>query len=106
MTRYMFHGSYTAAGAVGALKDGGTGRLNAVNDLITSLGGSIESFYWALGKDDFYLIADVPDSHAAAALAMAVASAGSVTITTAELFDIAAMDDIVSRRGVYRAPGA
>jgi uncharacterized protein with GYD domain len=102
----MFHGSYTAAGGVGVLKDGGTGRMNAVKATVESVGGTLETIYWALGKDDFYLVADLPDSHAAAALSLAVASTGAVTVTTAELFTAADVDDIVSRRANYRAPGA
>ena len=105
MTKYMFHGSYTAAGAAGVLSDGGTGRHKAVAALVESVGGSLESLYWAMGKDDFYLVADMPDSHAAVAASVAVAASGAVGITTAELFTVADMDDIVSRRASYRAPG-
>ena len=43
MPKYMLHGSYTAAGAAGVLKDGGSGRLNAIEALAASDGGTIES---------------------------------------------------------------
>ena len=42
----------------GVLKDGGTGRRKAVDALAKSLGGSVESMYWAFGSDDFFVIAD------------------------------------------------
>jgi uncharacterized protein with GYD domain len=80
--------------------------MQAVQDLVGSVGGSVELFYWATGKDDYYLVASMPDAHAALAVSIGISATGSVTATTAELFDAAAMDDIVSRRMSYRAPGA
>ena len=62
MAKYLFHGSYTRDGIKGVLKDGGTGRRKAVDALAESLGGTVESMYWALGKDDFYVIANLPDN--------------------------------------------
>jgi len=106
MPKFLFHGSYTAAGAAGLLKDGGSGRLTAIEALATSLGGSIESCYWALGKDDFYIVAELQDNKAAAALSLTVGSTGAVTISTAELFSAADVDEIAARRATYRAPGA
>jgi uncharacterized protein with GYD domain len=106
MPKFMFHGSYTAAGAAGVLKDGGAGRLKAIEALATSVGGSIESAYWATGKDDFYITADLPDNKAAAALSLTVGASGAATITTAELFSASDLDEIVGRRVTYRAPGA
>ena len=106
MPKFMFRGSYTAAGAAGVLKDGGSGRRKAIEALAASLGGSIDAFYWAMGADDFYLTVDLPDTKAAAALSMTVGASGSVTITTAELFSAADVDEIVARHPTYRAPGA
>jgi uncharacterized protein with GYD domain len=106
MTKFMFHGSYTAAGAAGVLKDGGSGRLKAIEALAASLGGSVDSAYWAMGADDFYITADLPDNKAAAVLSMTVAASGAVTITTAELFSAADVDELVRRRVEYRPPGA
>jgi uncharacterized protein with GYD domain len=106
MGKFMFHGSYTAAGAAGVLKDGGSGRRKAIEAVATSLGGSIESVYWATGADDFYIIADLPDTKASAALSLTVGASGAATVTTAELFSAADLDEIVGRRATYRAPGA
>jgi len=50
MAKYLFHGSYTESGIKGVLKDGGTGRRKAVDALAKSLGGTVESMYWAFGK--------------------------------------------------------
>ena len=56
MAKYLVRASYTAEGAKGLLKDGGTKRVQVVKDFITGVGGSLESFYFALGADDVYII--------------------------------------------------
>ena len=83
MAKYLFRASYTASGAAGLLKEGGSGRAKAVTALAASVGGSVETMYWALGGDDFYVIADLPDAAAAAALSLAVGASGAASITTA-----------------------
>ena len=40
MPKYLFTGSYTAEGARGVLKEGGSGRREATEKLVASLGGS------------------------------------------------------------------
>jgi uncharacterized protein with GYD domain len=106
MAKYMIHGSYTATGAAGVLKDGGTGRLKAITDLAASVGGSVESAYWALGPEDYYIVVELPDSKAAAAVSLATAGSGAVRLSTAEVFSASDVDEIVSRRATYRPPGA
>jgi len=106
MAKFMIHGSYTATGAAGVLKDGGAGRMKSITALATSLGGSIESAYWALGPEDFYIVVDLPDTKAAAALSLTVAGSGAVRLSTSELFSAADVDEIVSRHGTYSPPGS
>lgn len=106
MPKYMFHGSYTATGAAGVLKDGGAGRMTAINALADSVGGSVESAYWAMGADDYYIVVDLPDAKAAAALSLTVAASGAARISTSELFTASDVDEIAARRVTYRAPGA
>ena len=48
-------------GAKGLIKEGGTGRRAAVIKATEALGGKLESFYFAYGEDDAYLIVDMPD---------------------------------------------
>jgi uncharacterized protein with GYD domain len=105
MPKYMFRASYTAAGAAGVLKDGGSARAKAVETLVKSVGG-VEAMYWVMGADDFILIADAPDSAAAAAASLTVGASGAASITTSELFTAADVDVIVKRRVKYRAPGS
>ena len=106
MAKFMFHGSYAASGAAGVLKDGGAGRLKAIEAVAASLGGSVESAYWALGPEDFYIVAELPDSKAAAALSLTVGGSGAASLSTAELFSAADVDEIVSRRATYSPPGS
>ena len=106
MPKYMFRASYTAAGAAGVLKDGGSARAKAVEALVKSVGGKVEAMYWVMGADDFILIADAPDSAAAAAASLTVGASGAASITTCELFTAADVDAIAKRRVKYRAPGS
>ena len=105
MAKYLFHGSYTQAGIQGVLKDGGTGRRKAVDALAKSLGGTVESMYWAFGKDDFYVIADLPSHAAAAALVATTGASGSVSISTVVLLTAEDVDAATALHPDYRAPG-
>ncbi len=67
MPKYLITGSYTAEGAKGVIAEGGSGRVAAVTKLIASLGGTVESFYFGFGSDDFYVTADLPGHIAAPA---------------------------------------
>jgi uncharacterized protein with GYD domain len=106
MTKFLIRASYTAAGAAGVLKEGGSGRSKAIDALVKSVGGTIESTYWALGADDFFCICDMPDAAAAAALSLTDGASGAATVSTTQLFTAAEVDDIVRRRVEYRPPGA
>jgi uncharacterized protein with GYD domain len=105
MGKYLFHGSYTEAGVKGLLKDGGSGRHEAVGKLMKSLGGKMESFYFAFGGSDFYVIAELPDNQAAAAGSLLVAAAGGARATTVVLLSPKEIDEAVGRTADYRPPG-
>ena len=53
MAKYLFQGSYTVEGLRGVLREGGTKRRETVNQSVQALGGSLETFYYAYGGDDF-----------------------------------------------------
>jgi uncharacterized protein with GYD domain len=65
-------GTYTEQGLKGLLKEGGSKRREAVEQLTKGVGGKLEVFYYAFGGDDFFIIVDVPSSVDAAAVAMTV----------------------------------
>ena len=66
MPKYLFEVSYTPAGAAGLMRDGGTKRRAAAAELVESLGGSMETMYFAFGDRDAYAIIDLPNQAAAA----------------------------------------
>ena len=49
MPKYMFEGRYTAEGARLAMQEGGSARRAAVAKMAESVGGKLESFYFAFG---------------------------------------------------------
>jgi uncharacterized protein with GYD domain len=105
MPRYLWKVSYTIEGAKGLLAEGGSSRRATVQKLVKSMGGKLVSFDFALGEDDAYVIAEVPDVTAVAAVSLAVAAAGGARVTTVELLTPAQMDDAVGKNVVYRAQG-
>ena len=66
MPKYLITGSYTTQGVKGVMAEGGSGRVAAVRRLIESLGGTLESMYFAFGSDDWYITVDLPNNAAMA----------------------------------------
>ncbi len=106
MPQYMFHGSYTVEGLKGVIKDGGTGRKNAVKQLVESVGGKLEAMYFAFGNDDWYIIADLPDAESAVAIAATTVSSGAVNLQTIVLLTPEQVDTAMKKAVKYRRPGA
>lgn len=105
MAKYLIEGSYTTEGIKGVLKEGGSGRKKAVEDALRSMGGKLESMYYAFGDTDAYVIFDAPDNISAAALAMGVASTGLVGVKTTVLLTIEETDQATKKTFSYRGPG-
>jgi uncharacterized protein with GYD domain len=106
MPKFMIKASYTAEGARGLIKEGGTGRRAAVQKLIEGVGGKVESLYFAYGDADVYAIVDVPDATSGIALSLAVNASGAVHLTTIPLITAEEMDAASKKSAPYRAPGA
>jgi uncharacterized protein with GYD domain len=106
MPKYLISGNYTRTGIQGVLAEGGSGRRDAVEKLASSLGGSLESFYFAFGGDDFHVTVDLPSNEAAASVAMTIAAAGSVSARTVVLLTPEEVDAATKISPSYRAPGA
>lgn len=105
MARYLWQVSYTPEGIRGLLKEGGTSRAAAIARLAETHGGKVESFDFAFGDDDVYLIAELPGQVEAAAIALAVAASGAATIKTIVLLTPAEIDAAAKVDVGYRAPG-
>ncbi len=83
-------------------------RAAVVGEAAQSVGGRLESYYWMLGQYDGLAILDMPDSAAAARLAMTVSSTGAFThLETHELFSAEPVLHLLQgAEGVeYAAPG-
>jgi len=86
-------------------------RLAAVREMAQTVGGDVESLYFMFGAKDGFVIVDVPDAAAAAAVAIAVSSTGAVqNLETHELIAPGDLGGVLERAGTakggYRPPGA
>jgi uncharacterized protein with GYD domain len=106
MARYLIRATYTAEGARGLIKEGGSSRRSTLEQLIKKIGGNLEAFYFAFGEDDVYVIADLPDNVTAAAVGLAVSGSGSVRTRTVVLLTPEEIDEATKKSVEYRAPGA
>ncbi len=105
MPKYLLHAKYNAEGARGLLKDGGTKRKNAADDLVKSVGGKLEAFYFAFGDDDAYVVVDAPDNATVAAASLAVGSSGLVSTKTTVLLTPEELDQVAKKSPKYSPPG-
>ncbi len=105
MPKFLFEARYTADGAKGLEKEGGTSRREAVKKHLQEVGGTLECMYFAFGDVDGYVIVDLPDQVSAAALALAVNKSGAISTKTVVLLTPEELDQ-ASRKAVhFRAPG-
>jgi uncharacterized protein with GYD domain len=106
MPKYLIEASYSTEGAKGVAAKGGTARREAVEQLIAANGGKIESFYFAFGDADVYVISDLPSNEAAAAVALSVNQSGSTRLRTVVLLTPEQMDAAAKMAPEYRPPGS
>lgn len=105
MPKYMFHAHYSADGARGLLREGGTSRRTAVEAAVRSLGGTLEAFYFAFGDTDAYAIVDLPDNASAASLSLTISAGGSGAVHVTVLITPEEADRAVRLSPAYRPPG-
>jgi uncharacterized protein with GYD domain len=106
MAKYMLIANLTAEGSKGLLKEGGTGRVEALKQLVGSVGGTADAVYWGFGTDDFYAIVDLPSNAAAAAASLAAAASGATKPRTVVLLTAEDMDAASQMSPQFRPPGA
>jgi uncharacterized protein with GYD domain len=106
MPKFLIKASYTTDGVRGLLKEGGTARRAAVTKLVEGLGGKVESFYYAYGENDAYVITDLPDAATGIAVSLAVNASGAVRLSTIPLITPEEIDAASKKSVGYRAPGA
>jgi uncharacterized protein with GYD domain len=105
MPKFLTLASYTSDGTKGVLRDGGSKRRAAAEELVKGLGGRLEAFYFAFGDTDAVVIADLPDATSAAALSLAVNASGMVAAKTVVLMTPEEMDQATKKQVSYRPPG-
>jgi uncharacterized protein with GYD domain len=106
MAKYLVEASYTREGVAGLQAKGGSSRRDAVAEMASKLGGQLESFYFGFGDRDAYVVVDLPDNEAAAAVALAVNASGGATTKTIVLLTPEQVDEAAERSVDYRPPGS
>src|SRR4051812_32051637 len=96
MPKYLLQVNYTLDGVRGVMDKGGSARKAAAQAAAKSLGGKLDSFYFAFGDTDVFPVAALPDNTAAAALALAVTAGGGATVRTVPLLTVDDIDGATS----------
>jgi uncharacterized protein with GYD domain len=103
--KFLFEASYTLDGVRGLQSEGGSSRRDAVAKAAESVGGRLESFYYAFGDRDAFVVMDLPDNESATAVALTVNASGGATTRTVVLMSPEEVDAAAKRSITYRPPG-
>ncbi|MEO6857505.1 MAG: GYD domain-containing protein [Solirubrobacteraceae bacterium] len=106
MAKFLVKASYTAEGAKGVQSAGGTSRRDVVAKMAEGLGGRLESFYFAFGETDAYVVLELPDNVSAAAASIAVNTSGGATSEVVVLLAPEDIDAAAKLSVDYRPPGS
>ena len=106
MPKFLVQAKYTSEGTEGLLESSASERRKAVEQLMSALGGKLETFYFTFGNDDAIIIVDLPSTEAALTAAFAVRASGMVQSSTTPLITIDEADRAIERHVTYRPPGA
>ena len=105
--KFLLTAEYNAAGAAGAIKDGGTGRQAAVEALVASVGGSLDACYFTSTGTGVVLIVSGPDQASITAALFTVQSSGAISsVASTPLLTAAEVDAAMKLSPVYTPPGA
>jgi uncharacterized protein with GYD domain len=105
MATFLVIADYTLEGVRGVQKGGGSARRDAVAAALESVGGKLESFHFAFGEHDAYVIAEVPDNTSAAAVALTVGASGGASTKTVVLLTPEEIDEAAKQSVGYTPPG-
>jgi uncharacterized protein with GYD domain len=105
MAKFLVDFTYTSEGLKGLLAEGGTKRKQAIEQLVKSLGGKLEAYYFAFGKADGFTILDMPDNTSAATASLVVSASGAVSTHVTVLLTPEEVDQAVKHSATYRPPG-
>ena len=105
MATYMVQFKYTDEGMRGLLKEGGSKRREAVEQLGEALGGKVVAFYFAFGEYDGLAIVEGTGNVEMVASNLIVANTGTVTTKTTVLLTPEELDQAVQITAPFRAAG-
>jgi uncharacterized protein with GYD domain len=105
MAAFLVHFTYTEQGLKGLLKEGGTKRREATEQLIKSLGGRLVAYYFEFGENDGFAIVDGIENVDAFTAGLIVGTSGALRTKTTVLVTPEEVDKATKKSGVYRAPG-
>ena len=105
MQKYLFYGAYTPDGYKGLLAEGGRSRAEAVRMAAESMGGTLESFYFSFGENDFYVVVTLPDNVNATAFTLTGNVSDSFKMKTVTLLTPEELDEALNIKVNYRMPG-
>ena len=91
-----------------AMMDSPSDRAAVVSGLCEAAGGRMDAYYIMFGEWDGFVIADVPDSRAAAAISLAVSSTGAFArLETHELLEASELEGVLGTASglTYTPPG-
>src|SRR5438067_12196060 len=106
MPKYLLQINCSLDGLKSVVAKGGTARKAAASAAAKSVGGKVDAFYFAFGDTDVYVVADMPDNEAAAALALTVSAAGGAAVKTTVLLTTDEVDAATSKDVKYKPPGS
>ncbi|MFH9012746.1 GYD domain-containing protein [Streptomyces sp. NPDC017943] len=106
MPKFLIQATYTSEGTRGLLREGASGRRDAVEQVVTGLGGRLEAMYFTFGGDDVVLVVDFPDAVSMAAVSLTVKASGALRTRATPLLSLDEIDEATRRQVVFRAPGA
>ena len=105
MAAFLVQFSYTEQGLKGLLKEGGSKRREATEQLIKSLGGKLVAYYFSFGEYDGFAIVEGVENADVAAAGLIVGASGAVKTKTTVLLTAEEVDKASKKSGTYRAPG-
>ena len=105
MPKHLFQGSYTPEGFQGLMDEGGSKRVEAAKEALSSVGGTLDAFYFSFGEDDFHIIVDLPDNVSTTAISFVGNISGTFRIRTTVLLTPEEVDEAVKKSVDFRPPG-
>ena len=105
MAKFLVQFSYTQEGLEGLIREGGSKREEATEQLVKSLGGKLLAYFFAFGDYDGFAIIDGLDNVEVAAAALTANASGAVKTKTTVLLTPGEVDKAVKKTPSYRPPG-